>query len=283
MNKLFKDPVLFYIIIGVISVFLIATLDFYDKDFNWHDIVVEAHGLIFDLLIFGLMLAIYDRVRGKVSKIERLQEEISDYRGWNNDEAMHRIVGCVKRLYESGVTKFYLGNCFLEKADLSEYNFHQSSFAFSRLAQASFVHSDLSYTMMVGADMQNTWLTKTDFEGADLRSCKFNDAHITKANFSKADLNGADFSNAKIASCEFDGCDLTNAIFNNAKVTQKRWFSELEGRNIKGIGVLIKKYQIDSEPEEFINGIRFFTVTDRKDGNQKIKAKSKSLRLRKNN
>jgi hypothetical protein len=73
---------------------------------TWEEIFVEADGVVFDLIVFGVVLTIYEAYREikeknerelkeKNEKIERLHEDIDDYRGWDEKEAMYRIVGAV--------------------------------------------------------------------------------------------------------------------------------------------------------------------------------------------
>jgi len=46
---------------------------------NWRDVIVEAHGLLFDLVLFGIILTSYYIKTNKKQQVNRLQEEIEDY------------------------------------------------------------------------------------------------------------------------------------------------------------------------------------------------------------
>ena len=101
---------------------LMGVLDYLDfgvwKNFKWHDLLVEANGMFFDLVIFGVFLTIYEALSEKKDRIERLQEEIDDYRGWDEKEAMYRIVGAVRRLKREGNVEINLTRCYLAGAVL---------------------------------------------------------------------------------------------------------------------------------------------------------------------
>ena len=67
------------------------------NDIFIRDVLVEAHGMLFDILIIGTFIfALHELVekrRERKSKIKRWQEEIDDYRGWDEKEATIKIVG----------------------------------------------------------------------------------------------------------------------------------------------------------------------------------------------
>lgn len=85
-------------------------------DFSWHDLLVEANGMVFDLLVFGILLSLYEALKEKREKIERLMEEIEDYRDWQGQEAVYRTVGAIRRLIDlkADRSKVSLHNCCLE-------------------------------------------------------------------------------------------------------------------------------------------------------------------------
>jgi pilus assembly protein TadC len=47
------------------------------------NLLVEAHGLLFDLLLFGIIFAAFSIFTERRQKIERYKEEIDDYRRWD--------------------------------------------------------------------------------------------------------------------------------------------------------------------------------------------------------
>lgn len=131
-----------------------------------HSFMVNAHGLLLDLLIFGILVAIYDYQRERKNEIERNKNLIDDFRHWKSEEAMFRICGAIRRLNELGEYDLDLRGCFLEGAVLH------------------------------GVILNKAKLWKTNFRAAKMRYAKLNGAEISGADFSGADLMGADFSNA---------------------------------------------------------------------------------------
>ena len=55
---------------------------------SYKDIAVEFHGMVFDIILFGLVLTFYEWMTDRRDKINRYREEIDDYLGWESDEAM---------------------------------------------------------------------------------------------------------------------------------------------------------------------------------------------------
>ena len=53
-------------------------------------------GLFFDILVFGIFIVIYNRISERKRDIKRWNEEIDDFRGWDEKEATYRIM-CVFR------------------------------------------------------------------------------------------------------------------------------------------------------------------------------------------
>ncbi len=91
----------------------------------------------FDLLIFGLFLLWLtkpgEKRRERDLNIQRYQEEIEDYLGWDEKEAMYRIVGNIKRLNREGITNIYLKKANLKGADLHKANLEGANLTDARL------------------------------------------------------------------------------------------------------------------------------------------------------
>lgn len=190
-------------------------------DFSWHDLLVEANGMVFDLLVFGVLLSIYERLREKRDKIERLHEEIDDYRGWDEKEAMYRIVGAIKRLNKVGVSKIDLNACFLSNADLRWAN----------LSGARMMQTDLSSASLLGANLA----------GAILLEANLSRASLSSANLSRADLGDAILLGAILREANLSGGDLNGAFVN------EDWFEKLEQWEVIGREEIKAKYLIDKK------------------------------------
>lgn len=231
------SPVRFYLV-GFIACFLLV--GFFDLYFifdidqgqfpfgeEWDNIVVESHGLLFDLFVLGILLAIYDRIKEnrrqeeeETSVINRYLEELDDFRPWKSEESKYRIRGIVKRLMTKGYT-----NIDFRYLDLKEIELENA-----RLSKAHLLETDFSGAKLIGANFQEatiyssyfltkeTLLSKADFSNARIYGSKFNDAYLLDA----------DFSNAILSNCDFSGADLRGVVFQSAYL----YDTKLEGSEV---------------------------------------------------
>ena len=121
---------------------LILGLDFFFEP-SFKDILVEAHGLIFDLLLFGIIILAVDLWREKRERVTRHQEELDDYRGWHEPEASYRIAGLIKRLLRDGTKVTDLAGVYLVEADLRTLNLWGIDLSKANLASVNFADSTL--------------------------------------------------------------------------------------------------------------------------------------------
>ncbi|MCB0224408.1 MAG: pentapeptide repeat-containing protein [Anaerolineae bacterium] len=164
-----------YVFLMVTAIILLVT--FACGFYNWaffENIMVEAHGMIFDLLVIGVFVGWLTGLGQRRVAIERYKEEIDDFLGWHNEEAMHRIVGNIKRLNRDGVTEIRLLNAYLENGHLAK------------------------------VDLTSADLRRANLRNADLRGAKLRGANLTNADLRGAELSGADFSNAELSGAIFD-------------------------------------------------------------------------------
>jgi len=206
-------------------------------DFKWHDLKVEANGMIFDLFVFGILVTTYNAIRARKEKIERLKEELEDYQDWHEKEARFRIVGIIKRLVKEGIKKIDLRKCFLVEASFGKIDLSGSHFDMAILTDANFYHSVL---------------VSSTFKAATLNGCIFHGTDLTDADFSNADLRGTKFSK---------GTNLTKAKFKDSIVLKTKsyllveyeeyplksdvWFRELEKAEVIGWEEIENKYYVD--------------------------------------
>ena len=106
LRKLFDkvrdgDSVAIGMLFSVSVFFILLLIDvFADLDGLLGDIVVEAHGLFFDLLVFGLLLVLLQLRRDGLATLNRYYEELRDYAAWDLPEGIYRKEGLIRRIYE---------------------------------------------------------------------------------------------------------------------------------------------------------------------------------------
>lgn len=260
-----RHPARFFLVAALLWIMLMILLDLI-FGFDWNGILVEANGMAFDLLVFGILLSVYEVLREKRDKIERLYEEIDDYRGWDEKEATYRIVGAIRRLNKLGKSRLGLNLCFLQNARLSNLNLSGTQMNATNLRGADFHNTNLSWT-----SIEATTIYKANFREANLTSARmvlasveannsdemfyfptgndsiqklgygrkdttvdFEKCNLTKAELHLAKLMGANFKGAILIKAELNGANLSSANFQDADL-RNAYFGQMGFGSIQNI------------------------------------------------
>jgi Pentapeptide repeats (8 copies) len=211
-GRILQNRANFFLAAALFWFLLMCLLNSLDgKDFAWHDMLVEANGMTFDLVVFGVLLTIYESISEKRSKIERLKEEIDDYRSWDEKEAMYRIVGAVKKLNSLGISQIDLSNCYLNGAKLDCANLKGSNLCSADLFEADLFEADLSWADLSRANLSEANLSRANLSHANLSHANLSGANLLVANLSGAYLLMAYMCRANLSRANLSGVDLTRA------------------------------------------------------------------------
>jgi hypothetical protein len=238
--KIVTSEILISFVVFVVASCFVVNLtvdkvkDAYSDEFI-RDVIVESHGMLFDILIIGtLIFALHKLVENRKERkrnIERWQEEIDNFRYWKSEEAAHRIVGNIKRLNKNGKTNIDISGCYLENAILSvPLHF---VIDMKKKSPISIWVANLQNAVLFDTNLKNTVLIKVNLQQANLCSAKLQNANLLGANLQKADLwkanlwkadlggvnlHGADFEEANLEKTVLDSADLRSA--NNLTLEQ---------------------------------------------------------------
>lgn len=233
-GKIVEKPVVIAFILLVIVGFFVSTTslkrgNIYKGKFL-DDILVEGHGLVFDIFIFGILIVVFNIIGEKKREIKRYKEEIDDYRIWEEKEATFRIAGNIKRLNRLGVTGINLKHCYLENAKLQRARFQKADFL-----EADLMGADLRETDFRGADLRGVNLKKTNLRLANLRGANLRGANLSGANLRGADLRSANLIGANISGANLRGADLNEADLRGADFRESDLLeANFGGANLKG-------------------------------------------------
>lgn len=239
-----------FVVASIVVFFISYPLFKNDPEAYVKSIMIEAHSMLFDLAIIGILLLWLNNSGEKRLRIKRCIDEIDDIRFWKSQEASYKILANVKRLLRDNVTKIDLNNCYLHNinlnfanlkganlnyADLEQSSLIDTNFMFARLNQANFNdtnlnRANLSNSLLSGASMKRTKGIKTNFEKSCLIKANFEDAFFIEANFQEADLSGADFDNANLYMPDFRGVKglLPEQLSRVKMIVKPRFDEELE-------------------------------------------------------
>lgn len=210
----FRASIVSLAIISFIVVVLSFKLGVYD-DFS--DILVEAHGLIFDIVIFGILLQLFIIRRDRKERIRRYKDNIEDYNSLKTEESKTIIMSNVKKLLSEGVSDLFLMNSYLPSSTFSHDNFSETMFIESDLNNTRF-HGKYNKCSFALADMHeseliNCTLKDTLFTETNLRNTTFSHCKVLKGHFYKANLENATFYFCDLKDCFFDKANIKNTKF----------------------------------------------------------------------
>ncbi len=181
-------------------------------------ILAEAHGMIFDIAVIGILLYWLNE-RGEIrQRIRMYQDEIDDYRLLESAEASFRTVGNIKRLNRHQITQINLVNSVLPKTNLNYVNLKGSNMNSANLSNSSFIESNLESARLNQANFENSNLNSANLRGSYASGANFKDAFLIKAMFQNALLIKDNFNNAYLMEADLQGSYLMGADFENASL-----------------------------------------------------------------
>jgi len=181
-------------------------------------VLIEAHGMLFDLLIIGILIFWLNKNGEKRQRIRTYRDEIDDFRLWESEEAAFRTVGNIKRLNRHGINKINLVECFLARTNLN----------YANLVGSNLNSANISNSFLIETDLRNARLNQTNFENSNLNQAVMSDAYASGANFNNSFLIKSDFhqafliktsfKNAMLMEANLQGCYLEGTDFENANL-----------------------------------------------------------------
>ncbi len=221
-NDLIQKPILTsFVVLGLLSIIILGlSMPYYLNDFDniYMNVLAEAHGMLFDILIIGILLFWLRQVGEEKRRISQFLDEIDDFRMWESEEAAFRNVGNIKRLNRHGVHNLDLVGCYLKKTNLSGIDLSTSNLNTANLSGGTLIESNLSETRMNQTNFENANLNNANLTGSFASGSNFKDAFMIKANFKGAFLIKADFRNGFLMEANLSNCSLAEADFENANL-----------------------------------------------------------------
>lgn len=216
------------IVLVVVAIIVLSlSLKYYIRDFDgyWSQVLVEMHGMIFDIAVIAILLAWLNQSGEIRQRIRTYKDEIDDFRLWESEEAAFRTVGNIKRLNRHRIQEINLVNCYLARTNLNYVNLKGSNLNSANLSNSSLIETNLENTRFnqtnlensnlnqanlrgayaSGANFKDAFLIKTQFEGAFLIKTNFRNAFLMEANLQNSYLMGADFENASLYKADLRG------------------------------------------------------------------------------
>ncbi|MEM7549330.1 MAG: pentapeptide repeat-containing protein [Bacteroidota bacterium] len=230
-NNVIENSILtsFLVLVLLTIVVITLSLPYYIENFHayYGQVLVEAHGMLFDIAVIGILIFWLNRNGEMRQRIRTYKDEIDDFRLWESEEAAFRTVGNIKRLNRNKITDVNLVNCYLGKTNLNYVNLKGSNLNNANVSSSFLIECNLNEARLNQTNLENSNLNQATLIGAFVSGANFKDGFMIKAVFDKAFLIKANFENAMLMEASFKDCYLTGANFDNANLYK----ADLRGAN----------------------------------------------------
>jgi len=174
------------------------------------NLLSEAHGAIFDLLIVGVLINLILSIRDKRLKVKGYCEDIDDHRNWNSPYAAHKIKGVILRLNKLRITKVDLRDCYLEGMELSNIN----------LSGSNLIHANFKQTKLIGIKLDTAFLINSNFNRAEFIGGSIQNSICQEANFKDANLLNVSLKGSDLVEVDMQNADLNQANLKDVNFTK---------------------------------------------------------------
>lgn len=234
-NAVVEKPLLtsFLVLLAVSILVIGLSFQYYVRDFDSfiQQVLAEAHGMIFDIAVIGILIFWLNQNGEIRRRIRTYKDEIDDFRLWESEEAAFRTVGNIKRLNRHKIHEINLVNCYLPRTNLNYVNLSGSNLNSSNISQSSLIESNLENARLNQTNFENSNLNQANLQGAYASGANFKDSFLIKANFQGAFLIKANFCNAFLMEANLQNCYLMGADLENASLYK----ADLRG--VKGLSI----------------------------------------------
>ena len=221
-NSIVEKPLLTSSLVLLIVTLVVIglSLRYYIEDFDsfMGQVLAEAHGMIFDIAVIGILIFWLNKNGETRQRIRTYKDEIDDFRLWESEEAAFRTVGNIKRLNRHKIHEINLVNCYLPRTNLNYVNLTGSNLNSANISQSSLIECNLESARLNQTNFENSNLNQANLKSAYASGANFKDAFLIKAYFENAFLIKANFANAFLMEADLRNCYLMGADFENASL-----------------------------------------------------------------
>lgn len=221
-NAIIEKPLLTSAIVLVFVTLVVIglSLHYYLTDYDSFiaQVLAEAHGMIFDIAVIGILIFWLNQNGEIRQRIRMYKDEIDDFRLWESEEAAFRTVGNIKRLNRHKIHEINLVNCYLPRTNLNYVNLTGSNLNSANVSQSSLIEANLENARLNQTNFENSNLNQVNLKGAYASGANFKDAFLIKAQLEGAFLIKASFNNAFLMEANMQNAYLMGADFENASL-----------------------------------------------------------------
>ena len=222
IDKVLEEPLTISFSVLLVVSLIVVALSFplyLSETHNFFvNVLAEAHGMIFDIAVIGILIFWLTGVGQKRARIRAYQDEIDDFRMWESEEAAFRTVGNIKRLNRHKIYNIDLVNCHLSKTNLNYVILKGANLNNANVSNSNLIQANFETSRMNRANFENSNLNQVNLKKSFASGANFRDANMIKANLEGAFLIKADFNNAFLMEADLNGANLTGTNFDFANL-----------------------------------------------------------------
>jgi len=230
-----ENPTYTTLLVLCLATVLVVSLSipYYLNDFDnfYAQILTEAHGMLFDIAIIGLLIFWLNNRGETKQRIRTYLDEIEDFRLWDSEEAAFRTAGNIKRLNRHKIYKIDLHDCYLARTNMNGVNLARANLNNADINQAILSNSILNEARCNQSNFENTNLNQVSMINIYANGSNFQDTSMVQAQMNQGFFIKANFTNAILMNVNLQHADLTEAIFDDANLYKA------DLRNTKGLTI----------------------------------------------
>ena len=225
-RRFLANPTQIGIVIFLLFTALIIRLSggYYLKPNFGENIIVEAHGMLMDLLIIGVITLWLNEKGRKKIEINRNKYDIAIFKDWKSETSAFLILKAIVQLNH---LKIFV-------IDISRTNLKW----LKHLWRIRIIRGSCSWAVFDGIGIAGCV-----FDGSDFFKASFKKTLISESFFKGCDMTESNFDYAQIISADFSNAILQNTSFEETKLCKFVNFSQA---NLSRSNLLTAKY-IDAE------------------------------------
>jgi len=242
-----------FIVIGSVVFIVTLFLGKYTDNGFLENLLVELHGMVFDLLLIGILVTFFLKLAQRKESVQKYLDELDEIQNLTTEKETRRKRELILTLSKFGKKNLNLTHYYLQNINLSKIKLAGAKLSFAHLQEAILWKAQLQEAHLDGAQLQAAYLSeanlqKANLEDANLQASILVGARLKGANLQKANLLKANLLKAKLKGANLERTQLDEANFEKADLRSTKG---LEMSNISQVKTLYEA-KLDRKTKEMI-------------------------------
>jgi len=283
---------------GIIVITGILILDvvtyIMEGSFDFEGVLVEAHGMIFDVIFFGIIIAYFNYKLEKKRDLERdedlarrekeRKEDLDRRESEQKAELVRREKERKDLEYRNRIDRYleelddyrgwksdeagYRVGGLIRRLQNNDIAFDSEKLHLGKAPKELIVKAvrESKYPVSLKeADLKNVDLSRAHLWKLDLSHSTLNRANLKSANLKMSILNNSTMGGSDLRETKLHRAEMLGTTIDDVKVDSQNWIKKLQEWRVKGALGLAKKYEISNKEHTDNNGDKYFLVVRKHD------------------